>query len=213
MASGRTHDRITLWTLPLVVLLAFRVTLDGWLTAIICLGFLLGGWMLGPDLDIHSVQYKRWGWLRWIWLPYRGSMRHRSRWSHGPIIGTVIRVAYASLWLGLVGLVVVDVLNSLGRTALTWEALVGGMGDHLRRHWPRWLALVVGLELGALSHYTADWLSSAWKRQTKTAKKAVSSGSGSTRSAGKKTSPKSQSSAPQGKTRRTGSKNRRSPKA
>ncbi|MEY3297774.1 MAG: hypothetical protein RLZZ597_1034 [Cyanobacteriota bacterium] len=173
MSSGRTHDRITLWTLPLVVLLAFRITLDGWLTGLVCLGFLLGGWVFGPDLDIHSVQYKRWGWLRWIWLPYRGSMRHRSRWSHGPVIGTVIRVAYISIWLALAAIVVIDVLNGMGHTAVTWEEVFGGIGGHLHTHWPRWVALLVGLELGALSHYTADWLSSAWKRRSKGSKRST----------------------------------------
>ncbi|MGF1569092.1 MAG: metal-binding protein [Nodosilinea sp.] len=170
MSSGRTHDRITLWALPLVVVLTFSVTLDGWLTVIVCLGFLLGGWLLGPDLDIHSVQYKRWGWLRWIWLPYRGSMRHRSRWSHGPLVGTVVRVLYLSVWLALGGLIVVDVLNSQGRTALTWGDLANRVGGGLRAYWPLWLALLVGLELGALSHYAADWLSSTWKRSRKSAK-------------------------------------------
>jgi uncharacterized metal-binding protein len=172
MSSGRTHDRITLWALPLVVLTAFRVTLSGWLTAVVCLGFLLGGWMLGPDLDIHSVQYKRWGWLRWIWLPYRGSMRHRSQWSHGPIIGTVVRVLYLSLWLSLGGIVIIDWLNGAQRTALTWGELVDGLGWALVTYWPRWLALVVGLELGALSHYVTDWVSSsAKKKRGKSAKR------------------------------------------
>ncbi|MBE9139918.1 metal-binding protein [Nodosilinea sp. LEGE 07088] len=164
MSSGRTHDRITLWALPLVVLATFRLTLDGRLTAVVCLGFLLGGWVLGPDLDIHSVQYKRWGWLRWIWLPYRGSIRHRSRWSHGPIIGTVVRVLYLSFWLGLGGLIVIDLLNNAQRTALTWGDLIDRLGWGLMAYWPWWLALMVGLELGALSHYVADWLSSAAKR-------------------------------------------------
>jgi uncharacterized metal-binding protein len=163
MSSGRTHDRITLWALPLVILATFRLTLDGGLTLVVCLGFLLGGWVLGPDLDIHSVQYKRWGWLRWIWLPYRGSIRHRSRWSHGPILGTVVRVLYLSLWLGLGGLIIVDLLNHAQRTALTWGDLLDSLGWGLITYWPWWLALVVGLELGALSHYAADWLSSAAK--------------------------------------------------
>ena len=167
MSSGRTHDRITLWTLPLVVLVAFRLTLDGWLTATVCLGFLLGGWVLGPDLDIHSVQYKRWGWFRWIWLPYRGSLRHRSPWSHGPLIGTMVRVLYASLWLALVGIIVVDVLNSLERTALSWGDLMTGIGWSLRTYLHFWLALLIGLELGALSHYTTDWVTSTWKRQAR----------------------------------------------
>ncbi|PSR16880.1 metal-binding protein [filamentous cyanobacterium CCP3] len=165
MSSGRTHDRITLWALPLVVLVALRVTLSGWLTAVVCLGFMLGGWMLGPDLDIHSVQYKRWGWFRWIWLPYRGRIRHRSHWSHGPIIGTVVRVLYLSFWLSLGGLILVDFLNSSQRTALSWGDLVDGLNWALLTYWPWWLALVIGLELGALSHYVADWLSSATKRK------------------------------------------------
>jgi len=167
MASGRTHDRITLWTLPLVLLAAFRLTLNGWLTVTVCLGFLLSGWVLGPDLDIHSVQYKRWGWFRWIWLPYRGSLRHRSLWSHGPLIGTMVRVLYISIWLALLGIITVDVLNSLGRTALSWGDLVAGLSWNLRTYWPFWLALLIGLELGALSHYMADWLTSAWKREAK----------------------------------------------
>ena len=83
MPSGRTHDRITLWSLPLVMTLSFRATADILLTLIVSSGFLFGGFMFGPDLDIHSVQYRRWGWFRWIWLPYRGSMRHRSILSHG----------------------------------------------------------------------------------------------------------------------------------
>ncbi len=29
--------------------------------------------MFGPDLDIYSVQFQRWGFLRWIWLPYQKS--------------------------------------------------------------------------------------------------------------------------------------------
>lgn len=163
MPAGRTHDRITLWTLPIVVLVALRVTLSGWLTAVIGLGFLLGGWMFGPDLDIHSVQYKRWGWLRWIWLPYRGRIRHRSRWSHGPVIGTLVRVLYFSLWLGLGGIIAVDVLNEMDRTALTWGDLGHSLVWGLQRYWPDWLALLVGLELGALSHYGADWLTSGLK--------------------------------------------------
>lgn len=170
MSSGRTHDRITLWALPLVVLASFRLTLSGWLTVVVCLGFLLGGWVLGPDLDIHSVQYKRWGWLRWIWLPYRGSIRHRSRWSHGPIIGTVVRVLYLSLWLALGGIIIVDLLNGAQRTTLTWGELVKGLGWVFATYWPWWLALLVGLELGALSHYTADWLSSAAKGKRKRGK-------------------------------------------
>jgi uncharacterized metal-binding protein len=164
MASGRTHDLITLWTLPLVVLATFHLTLHLALTAVVGAGFLLGGLMFGPDLDIHSVQYKRWGWLRWIWLPYRGCMRHRSRWSHGPLLGTAVRVLYFSGWLALGGIIVVDLLNSLEHTALTWGDLEAGLRWGTQTYWLYWLALVVGLELGACSHYTVDWLTSRHRR-------------------------------------------------
>lgn len=167
MPSGRTHDRITLWTLPLVFVIASQLTLNGWLTAIACLSYLFGGFMFGPDLDIHSVQYKRWGPLRWIWLPYRGSLRHRSWFSHGPVIGTSLRVLYFFIWVSLVGLVTIDVLNGSGHTALTWNGLYQHIRTVLSRYWPVWLTLFLGLEAGALSHYSSDWISSQLKRSRK----------------------------------------------
>lgn len=163
MPSGRTHDRITLWSLPLVVLVVFRLTLNSWLTTLVCLGFLLGGWVFGPDLDIHSVQYKRWGWLRWIWLPYRGRLRHRSFYSHGPVVGTVVRVVYFFAWMALFSIVAVDLLNGLQQTAVTWGDLARGLNWTLQEYWRQGLALLIGLELGALSHYTSDWLVSGLK--------------------------------------------------
>lgn len=71
MPSGRTHDRITLWALPFVTGVAFWQTKSGHLTLLITGGFLFGGLMFGPDLDIYSRQYQRWGFLRFIWLPYQ----------------------------------------------------------------------------------------------------------------------------------------------
>ncbi len=99
MPSGRTHDRITLWSLPAVAGLSFSLTRNGNLTLLIATGFLFGGLMFGPDLDIHSRQYQRWGWLRWIWQPYQHNLRHRSFLSHGPIIGTALRVFYLASWI------------------------------------------------------------------------------------------------------------------
>ena len=39
------------------------------MTLAIASGFLLGGLMLGPDLDTRSIHYKRWGWLRGFGYP------------------------------------------------------------------------------------------------------------------------------------------------
>ncbi|MEM8808902.1 MAG: metal-binding protein [Cyanobacteria bacterium P01_G01_bin.38] len=160
MPSGRTHDRITLWGIPLILTAAFYITLDIPLTVIVCIGFLIGGFMMGPDLDIHSVQYRRWGPLRWIWLPYQRALKHRSRLSHGPIIGTVIRVLYFGCWVGLFGLIGVKLLNSLWDAQLTWYDLRNTVRFSTMTFFKEWMTLIIGLELGALSHYVSDHLGS-----------------------------------------------------
>jgi len=134
------------------------------LTLIGCAGFLLGGLMFGPDLDIHSVQFKRWGWFRWIWLPYRGSMKHRSPLSHAPITGTVLRIVYLFAWLGIVVLFSLALINQMFQLGLTWGDIGSAMGRSLHQHQTEWLAFCGGLEGGALSHYVADWFVSTHKR-------------------------------------------------
>jgi uncharacterized metal-binding protein len=164
MPAGRTHDRITLWTLPLVGGLSLLVSQDSTLTLIICGGFLFGGLMFGPDLDIHSIHFKRWGWFRWIWIPYRGSMRHRSPLSHSPITGTAVRIVYLLLWVGVVSFASLALLNELWQFGWTWSEIGGFLGRSLQRHGVEWLMLCLGLELGALSHYAADLGLTTYKR-------------------------------------------------
>lgn len=171
MPSGRTHDRITLWCLPLVSGLVFRLTVSLPLTLITSLGYLVGGLMLGPDLDIHSIQYKRWGVFRWIWRPYQGSFKHRSRLSHGPIIGTLIRVAYLSVWLAIFGLLLAELVNGSGSGQLTWRDLRYGLMRSAYQYQWEWVALLVGLELGALLHSVSDWLVSHHKQRRRKRKR------------------------------------------
>ncbi|NEP18699.1 MAG: metal-binding protein [Leptolyngbya sp. SIO4C1] len=165
MPSGKTHDRITLWGLPLVLTAAFYLTLDITLTVIVCISFLVGGFMMGPDLDIHSVQYRRWGPLRWIWLPYQKTIKHRSQLSHGPVIGTVLRVLYLGLWIALFGLVAIELLTLLGAVQLTWADLRSTVQVSAMTYFSEWMAPIVGLELGALSHYVSDHIGSQLKKQ------------------------------------------------
>ncbi|MGG6297148.1 metal-binding protein [Leptolyngbya sp. AN02str] len=168
MPSGRTHDRITLWTLPLVGAGSLLATNSSSLTLVLCGGYLFGGLMFGPDLDVRSVQFKRWGWFRWIWLPYRGSMKHRSPLSHSPITGTFLRIVYLLSWLALLSLLLLGLMNQIWQLGWTWGDIAGVMGRSLSQHRNDWLSLVLGVELGALSHYGADWSTSTWKRvQTK----------------------------------------------
>lgn len=163
MPSGRTHDRITLWALPLVAGVTFWQTRSGNVTLLVAGGFMFGGLMFGPDLDIYSRQYQRWGFLRWIWLPYQKSLRHRSFLSHGPLIGTTLRVVYLSSLLAVLTFVVLAVADKLLNMAVTWQDVERTMGRS-SSYTTEFLSLFLGLELGAMSHSLSDWGGSAYKR-------------------------------------------------
>ncbi len=121
--------------------------------------------MLGPDLDIHSIQYKRWGPLRWIWLPYQTALHHRSKLSHGPIIGTALRVIYLSVWGALFALIAIELLNFVWNAQLTWQTLQTPFRYLIQRYFVEWMAIIVGLELGAMSHSASDVMGSHWGRK------------------------------------------------
>lgn len=175
MPSGRTHDRITLWSLPLVAGLTFALTWSGNLTLLVLSGFLFSGLMFGPDLDIHSRQYIRWGWFRWIWIPYRKILHHRSIFSHGPIIGTALRVLYLASWLGVLGLVVIGLAQQLWGANWNWQFVAAVIRRSLSSHPHEWLAVCLGLELGAMSHSLSDWSGSTFKQLKRGGLKAVKS--------------------------------------
>lgn len=139
-------------------------TQNAGLTLAIAAGFLVGGLMLGPDLDTRSIHYKRWGWFRWIWFPYRTQVKHRSPLSHGPILGTTVRVCYLMLWLLVLGCIAIALLNELLRLEWTWTDVGDRISIIFTNHWPWWIAFTVGLEIGAISHILADWITSAHKR-------------------------------------------------
>ena len=145
MASGQQHDRATCW-----LALPYGLLWWPWLgplgTVVSALAFLIGGLWLSPDLDTNSRPYQRWGPLRWLWWPYRKTLRHRSILSHTPVVGTLVRVGYG---LGI-ALLLSDLLHPWGAPSsselLTWlkqqERLL-------------WVALV-GVEASAWLHLLQD---------------------------------------------------------
>ncbi|MHC5736559.1 metal-binding protein [Nostoc sp.] len=167
MPSGRTHDRITMYALPFVAGITFWQTRSSNATLLVAGGFLFGGLMFGPDLDIYSVQFQRWGFLRWIWLPYQKSLRHRSFLSHGPIIGTILRILYLGSLLAILAIFVLVIAEKLGNLSFTWQDLGGSVGRSLVQYDTEYIALFLGLELGAMSHSLSDWGGSAYKRVRK----------------------------------------------
>jgi uncharacterized metal-binding protein len=101
MASGSNHDRGTWWLALPFGLLCWPFL--GWIgSATAALAFLVGGLLLSPDLDTRSRPSRRWGPLQLLWWPYRKLLKHRSLFSHSPVLGTGGRLAYlAGLALAL----------------------------------------------------------------------------------------------------------------
>src|SRR5215216_3865705 len=91
MPSGKTHDAITVLLAAPTFAAAWGLTGQLSLALLATVSMLFGGFMFGPDLDIQSRQYTRWGIFRFLWFPYKFVFRHRSRWSHGLVFGTLIR--------------------------------------------------------------------------------------------------------------------------
>jgi uncharacterized metal-binding protein len=168
MPSGITHDRITLWSLPWITFGTYILTRHGEATLLLSGGFLFSGLMFGPDLDIYSLQYKRWGILRCIWQPYRRLCRHRSIYSHGPILGTLLRVFYLSIIIAFWAVLFVAIAQLLFGFDWNWQEFTQQKLFLLRtKYYSETLALFLGLELGAMSHYLSDLIISNYRRQQK----------------------------------------------
>ena len=74
--------------------------------AVFASGFLVSFFLFSPDLDSRNASYRRWGILRFFWLPYIFLFRHRGL-SHNPIFGPLSRLFYVGVPLYFI----VDFLN------------------------------------------------------------------------------------------------------
>ena len=110
MPSGNTHNIINLSSLAVLGAAALVLQRQGTVdfsradalgfTA----GFLVGTFMLSPDLDLaeNNVNSKRaWGILGVLWVPYGMLFSHRG-WSHSWLVGPLTRLVYLALMVGIV---------------------------------------------------------------------------------------------------------------
>ena len=162
MPSGRTHDAVTFLLAVPAFAAGYAATQKIAAAGVLGIAFIFGGLMFGPDLDTVSVQYSRWGPLRFIWFPYRSFFKHRSRFSHGLIFGALLRVIYflgvltlaafaaAYLWMAFSGGRLPDASDISG----VWRAV----GELTGRHFGAYLPLLIfaGLWFGAASHTFTD---------------------------------------------------------
>ncbi len=162
MPSGKTHDAITFFLIAPTFAATYFVSKDLPISSVITFGMLFGGLMFGPDLDTVSKQYARWGIVNFLWYPYQAFFAHRSRWSHGLIFGTFLRVVYFMGVLTLFAFLLSYLyatytggdLPNLMQMTKTWQ----GVGDFIRTNIGDYAmpSLFVGLWLGAASHTVTD---------------------------------------------------------
>jgi uncharacterized metal-binding protein len=163
MPSSNGHDLATILALPPTFAFVWTVTENPMLAGVVTAMTLFGGLMFGPDLDTHSRQYTRWGIFRFLWLPYKAAFAHRSRWSHGIIFSTPIRVLYFTGVLALFVALGVYLRAAIvaGDFAPSWNEIIQNgqtihtaLNIHIGNHFI-WAALT-GLWWGATIHTLVD---------------------------------------------------------
>lgn len=166
MPSFKTHDNITFLFSPLIFIGAWFITHNWIFTFLIFISFIFSGLMFSGDIDLKSKQYKRWGLLRWIWIPYQRLIPHRSSLSHGLIIGTIFRLSYLSLVIILFLLIVLGIINHLIHdNRITSDILMNlnRVKDILFQNKYYLLAIFVGVCIGGISHTITDQIYSLLK--------------------------------------------------
>ncbi|HEY8459477.1 MAG TPA: metal-binding protein [Blastocatellia bacterium] len=171
MPNARTHDAITYAIVPFTFLAAQIYWGDYVTSAIATVAMLFSGLMFGPDLDLDSKPYRRWGPLKFLWKPYQVAMPHRSVLSHGPILGTIIRIVYFLIVFSLFSATLLYLRRRyVNGEQTTWQREFDGIKSDLLMIFgetdDRYLwGCFAGLCVGAMAHTAADIVWSAVKRK------------------------------------------------
>ena len=139
MPNGRTHDIITFIVAPAVAGIVYWLTKNLITTGIILGCYLFASLMFNGDLDANTKPYNRWFVFKMIWIPYQLMFHHRSVFTHGLVIGTVIRILY----IAIIPIVILSCKGDLHVVkAINWHLAV---------------LIFIGLEAGAAVHTIADF--------------------------------------------------------
>jgi uncharacterized metal-binding protein len=169
MPSGKTHDRITFLLILPTFLAAYALTYQLEVSVLATLAMLFGGLMFGPDLDINSRQYHRWGPLRLLWWPYQKAFSHRSIFTHGIVVGTIVRIGYFCLVVTLVAFIGIYLLQFWQGKDPNAEILLSNITSpaiKIIQAIPLnyLVAIFAGIWLGAASHTLADVVTTTFKQ-------------------------------------------------
>ncbi|MDO4535149.1 MAG: metal-binding protein [Clostridium perfringens] len=174
MASGKTHDKITLIFSPLVALIFLLLNIHFFskngaifLTIIGVASYIFGGYMFSGDLDIKSNEFKRWGKLRFIWVPYQRFFKHRSIFSHGFILGPLIRILY----LYLIFIIIFSVLYSFSFISISPPKIIRENIKFILNNDKIFFNIFVALFFGSGLHTITDLISTSIKKNASFKKK------------------------------------------
>ncbi|MBI2995533.1 MAG: metal-binding protein [Candidatus Melainabacteria bacterium] len=159
MPSGKTHDFLTFVTTSGTSYFIWQnISRDLGILGVFILASLFSGLMFGPDLDTRSVQYKRWGPLKFIWLPYQ-AFGHRSKrtQSHDALFGPFVRIIYFFCVVICVAIFTAGIF-SLFNKKLSLDFLFSFFTSILQIPIKYHISLLAGLWLGNIVHYLTDWM-------------------------------------------------------
>lgn len=175
MASGKTHDKITVIMSPFVAAAVFLINFSATneLTSSIIFTFLgviiyiFGGYMFSGDIDIESRETNRWGNFKFIWSLYQKTFSHRSIFTHGFILGPVIRILY----IYAIYLMICAWLYSLDLINLSTKEIIKATYTLIGENKQISFNIMFALFLGSGLHTITDIIYSFFKRLFKRKKR------------------------------------------
>lgn len=167
MPSGKTHEKVNFIFLFIIIfflLISGSYYFIGIFGALISLftafGFYFGTYYFSPDLDTKSRPFYKWRLLRFIWIPYQKIFKHRSFWTHGILIGDVVRFLYFSIFIYIFYSVSITFLKIDPNVAET-NIIV-----FIKTYKFYFLSFFIGNVLASFAHIIADKTVSGFKRKS-----------------------------------------------
>ncbi len=136
MPNYKNHERINLFVLCCVDAALIYFKIDLWMVGLFSVSYLIATFLISPDLDLDSRIYNRWGFLKYIWWPYKELFKHRQS-SHHIIFGPL------SLWLYSATLIFIVVYLLQLNIDVSPETII---------------VLSLGLVVATECHIIADWM-------------------------------------------------------
>jgi uncharacterized metal-binding protein len=160
LALGRTHELINLLALP-----GFLYFLPKEFYLPFSIGYVLGTFLLSPDLDLrHSKPSKRWKALKILWRPYQKKSKHRGI-SHIPILGTLTRLLYIFLLITALYYLLYFLLSHYWQESTQKISQLNPLIFAEKLAYKEWtFYALLGLIASEIIHISLDLLWSFWKR-------------------------------------------------